>query len=182
MLETFFEPSNPRHLIYRTAHALALEAGAKWQEAIDGVPPGTAPPVPPDLTQWPWNWQYPAWQNGKPNPFAAEQFLVIELGNKIEETWKATPFPPPDASPTAKFPHAVTITEASVRSQFGVQLHRAAIEERARREDQVSAFLDDSGEFVAVTQDGSYIRLALRSVVLEGLMQQMLASWLADSG
>jgi hypothetical protein len=31
LVEALFDPSNPRHTIYRKAHALALEAGEKWQ-------------------------------------------------------------------------------------------------------------------------------------------------------
>jgi hypothetical protein len=185
LLEALFEPSNPRHTIYRKAHALALEAGEKWQKAIaelDGMPPGAAPAVPAELTEWPWNWQWAAWRNGRANPFAAEQFLAVELGRTIEETWKATPFPPPEASPSEKFPHAVTITEESVRSQFGLELHRTAIEEGVAKEDQVAAFLADSDVFIAITQGGSYVRLALRSSVLEGLVQQLLVSSLANGG
>jgi hypothetical protein len=74
----------------------------------------------------------------------------------------------------------VTITEASVRAQFARQLHRTAIEEGAAKEDQVSAFFANPGEFVAITQSGSYVRLAPRSAVLEGLVQQLLVSSLAN--
>jgi hypothetical protein len=67
-----------------------------------------------------------------------------------------------------------------VRSQFARQLHRTVIEKRAAKEDQVSAFLADPGEFVAITESGSYVRLASRSAVLEGLVQQLLVSSLAN--
>lgn len=185
LVEALLDPSNPRHTVYRRAHALALEAGEKWQKAIDALddmPPGTAPAIPADLTTDPWNWSWVAWKNsGRPNPFATEQFLAIELGRKIEESWRAVPPPAePDASPAEKFPRAVTITEASVRSQFAGQLHRTAIDEGAAKEDQVSAFFADPGEFVAITQRGSYVRLAPRSAVLEGLVQQLLVNSLAN--
>jgi hypothetical protein len=180
LVEALFEPSNPRHTIYRKAHALALEAGEKWQKAIDDMPPGTAPAKPADLTTYPWDDGFIAWPNGQPNPFATEQFLAAELGRKIEKFWVDEA--PRDASSAEKFPRAVTLTEASVRSQFARQLHRTAIEEGAK-EDQVSAFLADSGEFVAITQSGgSYVRLARRSAVLEGLVQQLLVSSLANGG
>jgi hypothetical protein len=184
LLEALFEPSNPRHTIYRKAHADALHAAEKWQKAIDELdnkPPGTVLATPAELTEWPWNWEWVAWRNGRANPFAPEQFLAIDLGRKIEETWRASKAPP-DASPTEKFPNAVTITEENVRSQFGRQLHRTAIEEGAGREDPVSTFLADTGEFVAITQAGSYVRLAPRSAVLERLVQQLLVSSLDDSG
>jgi hypothetical protein len=183
LVEALFEPSNPRHTVYRKAHALALEAGEKWQKAIDDTPPGGAPTPPADLTTEPWNWGWVAGDSGRPNPFATEQFLAIELGRKIEESWRAVPFPAdPNASSAEKFPRAITITEASVRSQFAHQLHRTVIEEDAAKEDQVAVFLADSGPFVAITQSGSYVRLAPRSAMLEALVQQLLVSSQANGG
>jgi hypothetical protein len=67
------------------------------------------------------------------------------------------------ASPAEKFPRAVMITEASVRSQFACQLRRTAIEDDAAKDNQVALFLADSGRFVAITHSGSYVRLAPRS-------------------
>ena len=34
----------------------------------------------------------------------------------------------------------------------------------------------DTGEFAAITYDGAYVRLAVRSTVMEGLVQQLLVS------
>ena len=88
----------------------------------------------------------------------------------------------PGASAAEKFPRAVMITEASVRSQFARQLRRTAIEEDAAKDNQVALFLADSGQFAAITRSGSYVRLAPRSAVLEGLVQQLLVSSLANGG
>jgi hypothetical protein len=185
LVQALCEPSNPHHATYQKAYALARDAGEKWQKAILDMPPGTAagtaPGTPAGLTTYPWNLVGVAWNNGLPNPFATEQFLAIELGQTIEEKWKAPPSSTnPDASSAERFPGAVTVTEASVRSQFAGQLHRTAIEQGAAKEDQVAAFLADADEFVAITQGGSYVRLASRSAVLEGLVQQLLVSSLAN--
>lgn len=69
-----------------------------------------------------------------------------------------------------------------MRSQFANQLHRTAIEEGAAKEDQVAAFLADPDEFIAITRSGSYVRLAQRSAVLEGLVQQLLVNSVANGG
>jgi hypothetical protein len=112
LVEALFEPSNPRHTIYQKVHALALEAGEKWQKAIDDWPPGAALAAPADLTTDPWSLSWVALKNGIPNPFATEQFLAIELGRTIEKSWKADPFlADPDASLAEKFPRAVMVTE-----------------------------------------------------------------------
>jgi hypothetical protein len=180
LIEALCEPSNPRHAIYRKARALALDAGEQWQKVIDSTPPGGPLTIPAGLTTSPWNLSGVAW-NGRPNPFATEQFLAMDLGQQIEDSWRAVPSPS-GASPAERFPRAVMITEASVRSQFGRQLHRTAIEEDAAKADQAALFLAGSGQFVAITHDGSYVRLAPRSAVLEGLVQQLLVSSLANGG
>lgn len=182
LIEALCEPSNPRHTIYRKAHALALDAGEQWQKAIDGAPPGGAPTAPAGLTTFPWNLNSVAW-NGRPNPFATEQFLAMDLGQQIEESWRAVPFQAgPGVSSAEKFPRAVMITEASVCSQFARQLRRTAIEEDAAKDNQVALFLADSGQFVAITHSGSLVRLAPRSAVLDDLVQQLLVSSLANDG
>jgi len=112
-----------------------------------------------------------------------EQFLALALGNEIQEKWKAIPYPTnPNASSVEKFPHAVTITEERLNAQFAHQLHRMAIEETDTSDQQVDAFLKDTGEFAAITRNGSYIRLASRPAVIEGLVQQLLVSSRSDRG
>jgi hypothetical protein len=184
LLDALLDQRNPRHVTYLKTYALALEAGEKWQEQIDKLgphpPAGAAPSTPPNLTRVPanWNWAlWVVWDASKANPFATEQFLALALGNEIEEKWKAVPYPTdPNASSAEKFPHAVTITEEALNAQFADKLHRIAIEEAATSDEQVDAFLRDTGEFAAITRKGSYVRLAPRSALLEGLVQQLLAS------
>jgi hypothetical protein len=184
LLDALLDERNPRHGTYLKTYALALEAGKKWQEEIDKLgahpSPGSAPAPPPNLTPVPptWSWaSWVAWDGSKANPFATEQFLALALGNEIEQEWRADPFPAdPDASSAEKFPRAVTITEETLNSQFADKIHRSAIEETAASENQVDSFLGDTGEFAAITRNGSYVRLALRSALLEGLVQQLLIS------
>jgi len=184
LLDALFDRRNPRHVVYLKTYGLALETAAKWQEAIDKLgphpPPGAAPAPPPDLAPVPasWNWQpWVLWDDKvQPNPFVAEQLLALALGNEIEETWRAVPPPDPKASSAEKFPHAVTITEEALTTQFADRLHRTAIEETGTSAQQVDAFLADRGELVAITRNGSYVRMASRPALMEGLVQQLLVS------
>jgi len=86
----------------------------------------------------------------------------------------------PKASSAEKFPHAVTITEETLTTQFADRLHRTAIEETDTSAEQVDAFLVDAGEFVAITTNGAYVRMASRSALMEGLVQQLLVSARGD--
>jgi hypothetical protein len=185
LLDALLDQRNPRHAIYLKARGLALETAAKWQVEIDKLgpnpAPGAVPGIPPDLPPVPpnWNWggTWVVWDGREANPFAAEQFLALALGNELEETWKADPFPTDaKASSAEKFPNAVTTTEETLATQFADKLHRNAIEETGTSAQQVDAFLVDAGEFVAITHNGSYVRMAARSALLEGLVQQLLVS------
>jgi hypothetical protein len=190
LLEALLSERNPRHSVYLKSYGLALETGEKWQESIERLGPhpaaGVAPAPPPDLppVSAGWNWaSWVAWDGSRANPFATEQFLALALGNELEETWKASPFPAdPKASSAEKFPGAVTVTQETLDSQFAGKLHRVAIEETAGSDDQVDAFLIDSGEFAPITRSGSYLRLASRSALLNGLVQQLLISSRNDRG
>ncbi len=42
-------------------------------------------------------------------------------------------------------------------TQFADKLHRTAIEETGTGDEQVDAFLRDTGEFAAITYDGAYV-------------------------
>jgi hypothetical protein len=134
--------------------------------------PTDLPPVPPN-----WSWaSWVAWDDqNRPNQFITEQLIALALGNEIEEQWKASPYDPADP-PEKRFPNAVTITEHALATQFADKLHRTAIEETGTGDEQVDAFLRDTGEFAAITYDGAYVRLAARSALMEGLLQQLLVS------
>lgn len=190
LLEELLGERSPRRAVYLKTYGLSLEAGEKWRKAIEQLgpqpAPGAVPVPPPDLPQVPvtWNWaSWVAWDGSRANRFAPEQFLALALGNELEETWKAVPFPAdPNVSSSAKFPGAVTVTQESLSSLFASQLHCTAIDETARSDAQVDAFLASSGEFVPITRSASYLRLASRSALLEGLVQQLLVSSRGDRG
>src|SRR5262249_41806629 len=153
LLDALLDRRNPQYVTYLKTYALAQEANEKWQEEINKLgphpPAGVGPSIPPNLTPVPANWKWGdwvAWDGSKAKPFAMEQFLALALGNEIEEKWKAIPYPTnPNASSVEKFPHAVMITEERLNAQFAHQLHRMAIEETDTSDQQVDAFLKDTG-------------------------------------
>ena len=183
LVEACLDERNPRHVTYTKVYGLAQDAGEKWQREVDKLgpspPPGAAVATPTDLPPVPPNWSWASWvawdDQNRPNQFITEQLIALALGNEIEEQWKASPYDPA-APPEKRFPNAVTITEHALATQFADKLHRTAIEETGTGDEQVDAFLRDTGEFAAITYDGAYVRLAVRSTVMEGLVQQLLVS------
>ena len=99
-------------------------------------------------------------------------------GESSRRLWSATWMTPAIGRPGWR--RLVVAGALSAAFVIARQLHRAAIEEGAAKKDQVSAFLADADEFIAITQSGSYVRLAPRSAVLEGLVQQLLMSSVAN--
>lgn len=165
----------PRRDTYVKLYGLAVDAAKQWA-AVPPPQPGNAPPTPPGLTTAPWNYSFIAWQGDKLNPFAFEQFLAAALGTEVEQTWRPGPgSPPPDeGAADPAYPGAVTITEDVLNTRLARCLHRIGIEEDAAGEEPVDVFLGDRGEFVAITREGVYVRLAPRAALLDGLVQQLL--------
>jgi hypothetical protein len=191
LLDALLDGRNPRHVTYLEIYGLALDAAEKWQREVDKLgpnpPAGTAVAVPSDLPPVPQDWSWQSWvlvdDRGRPNPFIAEQFIALALGKEIEDKWRAVPPPTdPNASSAEKFPKAVTITEQALNTMFADKLHRSAIEETATSDAQVDAFLRDTGEFAAITRHGTYVRMASRTALMEGLVQQLLVSARRGSG
>jgi len=174
VLDALLDQRNPRYATYLKTYGLALETAQTWEKEAEAR---TAPaPAPPESIPWNWGpWVLNVF--GKPNAFVPEQLLALALSNLIEETWKAVPPPTdPDAPSTEKYPKAVTITIDTLNTQFADGLHRTAIEETGTSEEQVDAFLRDTGEIAPITRDGAYVRTATRSALMEGLVQQLLVS------
>lgn len=164
----------PRRDTYVRLYGEAVDAEKQWAEQAALTPPGAAPATPPGLTSPPWNYQFIAWTNGKLNPFAFEQFLAAALGTAIEETWRQVSSPPAPAPAQPAYPGAVTITEDVLDGRLAKCLHRIGIEEEATGDESVDVFLGDRGQYVAITRDGAYVRLAPRAALLDGLVQQLL--------
>lgn len=164
----------PRRDTYVKLYGEAVDAEKQWAQQVALTPPGGQPVPPPGLTTPPWSYGFIAWKDGKLNPFAFEQFFAAALGSAVEETWRQGT-PPTSAAPAQlAYPGAVTITEDVLNGRLAHCLHRIGIEEEATGDEPVDVFLGDRGQFVAITRDGVYVRLAPRAALLDGLVQQLL--------
>jgi hypothetical protein len=142
---------------YLASYYTAKAATQQWA-LVEPVPPNTQPPPPSWVSglaaQRPWMAFNSS--SGLPNDLAAEQLLAADLGIKVE---------------MSAWPRGITLVR--LQELFKPMLKTEAIDETWPSQRQLQAFLEGQASYVAITNNGCYIRLMSRITGLNTLVKSL---------
>lgn len=143
---------------YKESYARARAAAHQW-ELVEPIGTGQVPPPLAWMQGLALQHQWMAFDaaSGLPNPFALEQFLAADLGARIEMQGRPNP-----------------VSIIRLRDLFGSVLRTSSLDETRSAQTQIETILARDEKYLAVTQDGRYVKLVPRLAVLSSIVRFMI--------